>query len=146
MWYRLVAQGSVCLARATNTLEPHELGSLRPWVICRVFEPLLRFQVHSRRVQPILEPSSVWLVYYLMYSINMKLRTRLFPIIQSTVIWGCCRTTDCGQVLNKLVVVFSLRKPKETVTVGHAVTDLVAIVITSGHRGRSEIIIWVSRK
>ena len=32
------------------------------------------FQVCSRRVQPIVEPSFIWLVYYLMYYIHAKLQ------------------------------------------------------------------------
>ena len=39
-----------------------------------MFEPLLRFQTHSPRIQSILELSFVLLDYYLMYIINTKLR------------------------------------------------------------------------
>ena len=57
--YQLVARESLCLAQATNTLEPLVFGIPEALSHCQVFEPLLGFQDHSQRVQPILEYSFV---------------------------------------------------------------------------------------
>jgi hypothetical protein len=71
--YRLVARGLACLMWATNMLEPLGLGI--PEALCHLPSVWASagFQIHSQRVQPILKPSFVWLVYYLMYYINTKL-------------------------------------------------------------------------
>ena len=76
-------------------------GSPKPWVIYQVLEPLPRFQIHFRRVQLILEPSFIWLAYYLMYYINMKLQLPKYYLFTHHFYCSQAETSYCLQTLHQ---------------------------------------------